>query len=306
MTQVLFQLIVSMIMEVSIRLPKFVPHPVEVMGYAIKLLDTTINNGSNRRLKGVAAVVILIAVTLYCSHIIQFQFLEPFISAFILWIFLCQNSLIQHVKDVVDKLSHNNIDAARQSISMIVGRDTHEMNQSDISRSAIESLSEGFLDGIISPIFWFLIADVYGLMVYKMINTADSMIGNMSLRHKDFGWCAAHVDDIMNYIPARISAVIIAIAGGRPIKSMWIALKDAHLQRSPNAGWPISAISVPLNIALSGIKSYQGTLANDPVINRLCTPQANTSHIIHAISIINRSWYMIMFIAVLSLTLQII
>ncbi len=150
----------------------------------------------------------------------------------------------------------------RRAVSMIVGRDTATLDAPGISRAAIESAAENLSDGVIAPAFWFLIAGLPGLMLYKITNTADSMIGHRTPRHEQFGWAAARLDDLLNLIPARLTALLIALTHGwtdpRPI------LRDAPLHRSPNAGWPEAAMAVVLNIALSGPRAYHGEMRDFP------------------------------------------
>jgi adenosylcobinamide-phosphate synthase len=139
---------------------------------------------------------------------------------------------------------------------MIVGRDTADLDQPAVARAAIESAAENLSDGVIAPALWFLVFGLPGLMLYKITNTADSMIGHRTPRHESFGWAAARLDDLLNLIPARLTALLIALTHGltnpRPI------LRDAPLHRSPNAGWPEAAMAVALNVALSGPRAYHG------------------------------------------------
>jgi adenosylcobinamide-phosphate synthase len=145
---------------------------------------------------------------------------------------------------------------------MIVGRDTAAMTEPDVARAAIESAAENLSDGVIAPIFWYLIAGLPGIIVYKVVNTADSMIGHRTPRHEAFGWAAARLDDVLNLIPARLTAVLIAVTH-RHFDSAPI-LRDGPLHRSPNAGWPEAAMAVVLNVALSGPRSYHGQKRDFP------------------------------------------
>jgi adenosylcobinamide-phosphate synthase len=145
---------------------------------------------------------------------------------------------------------------------MIVGRDTAVLDRSAVARSAIESAAENLSDGVIAPAFWFLIGGLPGLLLYKITNTADSMIGHRTERHEQFGWAAARFDDLLNLIPARLTAVLVALTHG------WLnpapILRDAPLHRSPNAGWPEAALACVLNIALAGPRSYNGKMQDFP------------------------------------------
>ncbi|MGV6847886.1 MAG: cobalamin biosynthesis protein CobD/CbiB, partial [Marinibacterium sp.] len=148
--------------------------------------------------------------------------------------------------------------AARRAVAQIVSRDTGEMDPPAIARSAIESAAENLSDGVVAPAFWFLIAGLPGILIYKMVNTADSMIGYRTPRYADFGWAAARTDDLLNLIPARLTAILIALTHG---VFDWRAIaRDAGRHRSPNAGWPEAALARALNIALAGPRSYDGQI----------------------------------------------
>ena len=139
---------------------------------------------------------------------------------------------------------------------MIVGRDTAAMQPPDVARAAIESGAENLSDGVIAPAFWFLVAGLPGLFLYKLVNTADSMIGYRNARYERFGWAAARLDDVLNVIPARLTAGLIALTHG--LRGWKAIAADARLHRSPNAGWPEAAMARALGVALSGPRSYDG------------------------------------------------
>jgi adenosylcobinamide-phosphate synthase len=176
-------------------------------------------------------------------------------------ILLAQKSLVDHVRAVANELRLS-LPSGRRAVSMIVGRDTATLDEPAVSRAAIESAAENLSDGVIASAFWFLIAGLPGLMLYKITNTADSMIGHRTPRHEEFGWAAARFDDLLNLIPARLTALLLALSHGwtdpRPI------LRDAPLHRSPNAGWPEAAMAVILNVALSGPRAYHGEMRDYP------------------------------------------
>ena len=237
------------------------PHPVVLIGRVIGWCDTQFNRGESRRAKGVAVVLALCigawAVGSAIAAIPDFGLLEMLGAA----ILIAQRSLADHVQAVADALRQS-LMAGRRAVAMIVGRDTEPMDESAVARAAIESAAENLSDGVVAPAFWFLIAGLPGILIYKVVNTADSIIGHRTPRHEQFGWAAARLDDLLNLIPARLTAALIALAHGwfdaTPI------LRDAPKHRSPNAGWPESALAPVLNVALAGPRSYHGQLTSFP------------------------------------------
>ncbi|MGR3491351.1 MAG: cobalamin biosynthesis protein CobD/CbiB, partial [Shimia sp.] len=173
-----------------------------------------------------------------------------------------QRSLVDHVQAVATALRQGT-QQGRQAVAMIVGRDTRGMDTPAISRAAIESAAENFSDGVLAPVFWALIGGLPALAVYKMINTADSMIGYRTPRHERFGWAAARLDDAVNLIPARLSALLLT-----PWPADWRGItRDARKHRSPNAGWPEAAMARALDISLAGPRSYEGQTKDFPFVN---------------------------------------
>jgi adenosylcobinamide-phosphate synthase len=258
-------LVLAMLLDALLGEPKWLwdrwPHPAVLMGRAVAALDGALNRGGQRRAKGVLALAILLAGAYALGRAIaalpDFGVLEVVCAA----ILLAQKSLVQHVQAVADGLRLS-LPEGRRAVAMIVGRDTAAMDQAAVSRAAIESAAENLSDGVIAPAFWFLIGGLPLMLVYKAANTADSMIGHRTPRHEAFGWAAARFDDLVNLIPARLTALLIALAHGwrdaRPI------LRDAPLHRSPNAGWPEAAMAVVLGVALSGPRAYHGVMQDFP------------------------------------------
>ena len=154
-------------------------------------------------------------------------------------------------------------------MAKIVGRDTQELDQPGVCRAAIESLAESFCDGVCAPIFWLAVAGLPGGIAYKAVNTADSMIGHKTDRYIDFGWAAARTDDVLNWLPARLSVLWLALGalvvpGASPIRAVTAALRDARLHDSPNAGWPEAAMAGALGVRLMGPRLYDGELVDGP------------------------------------------
>ena len=237
------------------------PHPAVLMGRLIGWLDQRLNTGDNLRLKGVAVMTGLVVGAWGLGMAIAALPLGWLWQVLLAAILLAQKSLVDHVQAVATGLRRSLPDGQR-AVAMIVGRDTPVLDQSGVARSALESAAENFSDGVIAPAFWFLVAGLPGILVYKIANTADSMIGHRTPRHEQFGWAAARFDDLLNLVPARLSALLIALTHGwtdpHPI------LRDAPLHRSPNAGWPEAAMAVVLDVAISGPRSYHGQMAQFP------------------------------------------
>lgn len=240
-----------------------VPHPAVLMGRVIDACDKRFNRGEAQKRNGVLTMAGLASAAALIGWLIA---LIPGIWADVIVgaILLAQRSLVEHVSAVQTGLILS-IDEGRKAVAMIVGRDTNQMDRDDIARSAIESGAENLSDGVIAPAFCMLIAGVPGLLVYKITNTADSMIGYRTPRHAQFGWAAARFDDVLNWAPARITAGLIWLTDRR--SAPWTLIADAGKHRSPNAGWPEAAMAHAHQIALSGPRSYDGQMTDDPYVN---------------------------------------
>ncbi len=233
-----------------------VPHPAVLMGRAVDWADRRFNAGAHRRRNGALALAGLTLAALTLGRLITalpFGGLWEVLAAAIL---LAQKSLVQHVEAVARGLTES-LAAGRHAVAQIVGRDTAEMETADIARAAIESAAENLSDGVVAPAFWFLLLGLPGMLAYKLVNTADSMIGHRTARHQAFGWAAARMDDALNWVPARLTAGLLALTGGRLRDWRQIAA-DARRHRSPNAGWPEAAMARCLDVALAGPRSYGG------------------------------------------------
>lgn len=248
-------------------------HPVTWMGALIGWLEARLNQGGRRRLKGLVLLLLLLGTGLAISLlIIAVTRRVPFgwvIEAILASSLLAQKELSRDVNAVADRLAVS-LEAGRKAVAQIVGRDTAELDQAGVARAAIESLAESTSDGIVAPLFWLLVLGLPGIVLYKATNTADSMIGHRSDRYREFGWAAARFDDLVNWIPARLSALLIAGAGffvrrADPEHAWTMALRDARKHSSPNAGWPEAAFAGALGLSLGGARSYDGEVHELPV-----------------------------------------
>jgi len=263
------------------------PHPAVLMGRAVGWLDTRLNTGTQRRLRGIAA---LLALVLGAGTIGLALAALPGIWADVIVgaILLAQRSLADHVRAVAAALRLS-VAEGRRSVAMIVGRDTASMDQPAVARAAIESAAENLSDGVIAPAFWLLIAGLPGILIYKAVNTADSMIGHRTPRHEQFGWASARFDDLLNLVPARLTALLIWLT--RPRAGVWPAIiRDARLHRSPNAGWPESAMAQILDIALSGPRSYHGQSRDFPWVHPQGRRDIGPDDIDAAVTVLWRTW----------------
>ena len=176
-------------------------------------------------------------------------------------------SMYTHVADVAKPLKDRDIPAARAAVALIVGRHPDTLDEPAITRAAIESLAENTSDGIIAPVFWGALFGLPGIAAYKAVNTADSMIGHKTDKHIDFGRAAARLDDLMNWFPARLTALALCIVQPDVLRSLKTTFRDASEHRSPNAGWPEAAMAGALNVRLSGPRLYTEGPSDDPFLN---------------------------------------
>jgi len=245
-------------------------HPVIWMGRLIGGLDTRLNNRTRGR--GILAVVLLLAVTALVTVPIAWVLRSlPFgwiVEAFLASSLLAQKSLRDAVRAVAAALARS-LPEGRTAVSHIVGRDPEALDEGGVARAAIESLAESTSDGVVAPLCFLILGGLPGIALYKAVNTADSMIGHKTERHLQFGWAAARFDDLLNLIPARLTALLVAggaffVKDAHPEAAWSTALRDAKQHESPNAGWPEAAFAGALGFQLGGPRSYAGELVELP------------------------------------------
>lgn len=243
-----------------------IPHPVAWVGACLRRLESALNHGGDlrRRAAGVLTLLLVGGGAAVAGYLLD-RFLHGW--ALILTIALASTglaarSLYDHVAAVSRALDPGaNQPLARAAVAMIVGRDTAALDEEGVASAALESLAESFNDGVVAPLFWFLVGGLAGLFAYKAVNTADSMIGHREEPYRCFGWAAARTDDLMNLIPARIAGALIALVAGRGWRVM---LRDAAKHASPNSGWPEAAMAGALGVRLGGPASYDGVPHDRP------------------------------------------
>jgi len=260
-------LILAMLLDAALGEPRWLwsrlPHPAVLMGRMIGFADTRFNKGGMQRAKGTGVMLALGFGALLLGGALQT--LGPLVEVIVAAILIAQRSLTEHVLAVANGL-RTGLPSGRSAVAMIVSRDTAGMDDSAVARAAIESAAENMSDGVVAPLFWFAVAGLPGLLLYKITNTADSMIGYRTPRHEAFGWAAARFDDLLNLIPARGTAFLIALTQGG-LRDWRGVVADTGLHRSPNAGWPEAAMARALGIALSGPRAYDGRMQDFPFVN---------------------------------------
>jgi adenosylcobinamide-phosphate synthase len=256
---------------------RYVPHPVVLAGRAIAFFDRKLNRESrsaaSRRERGIVTVAVLVGgaalLGLIVERICRGSLVGATFEVVTIAVLVAQRSLYEHVAAVAAALADGGLDGGREAVRHIVGRDPMSLDAHGVARAAIESLAENFSDGVVAPVFWYLLLGLPGLLAYKMANTLDSMIGHRTPHYRAFGWAAARLDDVLNTVPAPLSGVLLAAASvfaknGRPGRALAIMLRDGRKHHSPNAGWPESAIAGALGLALAGPRRYPEGLVADP------------------------------------------
>ena len=281
------------------RLHAVVPHPVAWIGWQLRALERWLNRGGDlaRRIAGLATLLIVVATAagagLLLDHLLTGW--AVILAALIGSLGIAARSLYDHVAAVSRALAappqsatptplpegehlggmksspsggggarsatEGDLPAARAAVAMIVGRDTGCLDEEGVAAAALESLAESFNDGVVAPLFWFLVGGLAGLFAYKAVNTADSIIGHREEPYRCFGWAAARTDDLMNLVPARIAGALIVLVAGRGWRIM---LRDAAKHASPNSGWPEAAMAGALGVQLGGPASYDGVAHDRP------------------------------------------
>jgi adenosylcobinamide-phosphate synthase len=273
------------------------PHPVALIGSLIEFLDRMLNREtwppSRRKAAGLGVVIFLVAVSgligFLAEAALQHVVFGNIALGLIASVLVAQRSLYQHVAEVRSAFAEGGLADARAAVSMIVGRDPEQLDEAGVSRAAIESCAENFSDGVVAPVFWLALLGLPGLIAYKAINTADSMIGHRTARHECFGWAAARLDDLVNFIPARLSGLLLAvvapIANGAIGTALTVMRRDAPTHRSPNAGWPESAMAGALGLALAGPRCYGEHIVDDPFLNADARQEATPDDIGRALDL---------------------
>lgn len=283
-------LVFALLLDAALGEPKWLwdrmPHPAVLMGRAVSALDRTLNTERAPLLSGLLTLALLMGGAYLIGWALTF--LGSVFQVIIVAILLAQRSLVQHVAAVASDLRVS-LGDGRRAVSKIVSRDTTDMDTSSTARAAIESAAENLSDGVVAPAFWFLIGGLPALMVYKIVNTADSMIAYRTPKYEKFGKAAAYMDDAMNLIPARLTCLLIAVPAG--LARQWRAIgRDARKHRSPNAGWPEAAMARAIGVALAGPRAYNGEMQQFPWVGEDGKRTLGPRDIDAALSQLWRAW----------------
>ncbi|WP_241126973.1 adenosylcobinamide-phosphate synthase CbiB [Novosphingobium terrae] len=273
------QMLIGLALEAMLGWPmvlyRLIGHPVSWLGHLIALGDRHWNDESEdddtRQSRGtmLALGIILLAggVAMALSLLLVRDWTGAVVGGILAWPLLAARSLHDHVAAVAEPLAAGDVLRARKAVSMIVGRSPEKLDKAAITRAAAESLAENTSDGVIAPLFWGVLLGLPGIAAYKAINTLDSMIAYRTARHLFFGRTAAKIDDIANWVPARLTGLLYVLASNRPATALRVMLSDARNHRSPNAGWPEAAFAGALGIRLSGPRLYAEGPSEDAWLN---------------------------------------
>ena len=269
-------LLIGWLMDFFLGDPERLPHPIVWFGRMIAFGEKRLNRGRHRKLKGglmsVALILLVFGVSWLIRHTLQISLLAPHSSllaphssllviafdAIIVFYCLAGTTLIREVRQVFLALDRS-LEEGRAQVARIVGRDTSELTAQEVRTAALETLAENLSDGVIAPLFWLLLLGTPGMLAYKMVNTLDSMIAYHTERYLEFGCWAAHIDDVANYIPARLTALLM---GGK----LWFIRKYARNHASPNSGYPEAALASILDCRFGGPHKYFGEVFDKPYI----------------------------------------
>ena len=268
--QPLISLLVGWLLDLLLGDPRWLPHPIVGFGKTIAFGEHRLNKGNHRMLKGALMAVCLIALTFLITWFLRLQLgkmhdaLCIVFDALIVFFCLAGTSLIREVRAVFLALDRS-LDEGRRQVARIVGRDTAELSAQEVRTAALETLAENLSDGVIAPLFWFALLGTPGMLAYKMVNTLDSMIGYKTDRYRQFGCWAARIDDVANFIPARLTALLMVLVAGKPflVQFVW---RNGKNHASPNSGYPEAALAGILDCRFGGPHFYFGQLFPKPYI----------------------------------------
>ena len=264
-------LIIGWLLDFVFGDPERLPHPIVWFGKMISFGEKRLNKGQHRKMKGALLAVGLILTVFGISWLIRWWLIQKSLwlllafDGIVVFYCLAGTTLIREVRDVFLALDRS-LEAGRAQVSRIVGRDTSELSAQEVRTAALETLAENLSDGVIAPLFWLAILGTPGMLAYKMVNTLDSMIAYHTERYLKFGCWAAHIDDVANYIPARLTALLMIIFTSSPFRHFTFILKYGKNHASPNSGYPEAALASILDCRFGGPHIYFGEMFEKPYI----------------------------------------
>jgi adenosylcobinamide-phosphate synthase len=288
----LLALALALMLDFWLGDPRWLPHPVRGMGALIAFLDRRLNKGSYRRVKGIVTVTavtgmvyIISLLAVKISYSLSWLF-GVVVEAILVFTTIATKSLQEAAWNVLLPLERGDMEQARRELSMIVGRDTENLDEPEIVRACVETVAENTSDGITAPLFYAWIGGAPLALFYRAVNTCDSMLGYKNDMYRAFGWASARLDDVMNYIPARLTAVVMVLVhSGKRFRYCWrVLFRDARKHPSPNSGWPEAAMAALLGVQLGGVNTYHGIVSRRPTLGDPLVP-LQTNHIRQALRI---------------------
>ena len=263
-------LLIGWLLDLALGDPSWLPHPVVGFGRMISWCEHRWNGGAHRKWKGGVVAVALIALVFFATFAVLYGLsslsvvVGVCLKGVLVFCCLAGTTLIREVKEVF-RATDRSLEEGRRQVARIVGRDTSQLSAQEILTAALETLAENLSDGVIAPLFWLAVGGVPGMMAYKMVNTLDSMIGYRTERFRDFGCVAARIDDLANYLPARLTALLMVVVSGR-LSLLCFVARYGHRHASPNSGYPEAALAGILDCRFGGPHYYFGELFDKPYI----------------------------------------
>lgn len=287
----LLVLLVGWIADLVMGDPERLPHPIVWFGKVIAWFERVLNKGRGRRVKGIITALLLIGVV-FAGMFFLLRWVDSInvflglaVKAILVFYCLAGTTLIREVRKVFEAVDRS-LEEGRQQVARIVGRDTSELTEQEVRIAALETLAENLSDGVVAPVFWYAILGVPGMMAYKMVNTLDSMIGYRTQRYRLFGWCAARIDDVANYLPARLTTLLMLTVTGR-FRLLNFVTWFGREHASPNSGYPEAALAGILDCRFGGPHTYFGEVIDKPYIGTNDRP-ITTADMERAVSINRR------------------
>ena len=270
MNELILPLLIGFALDCFLGDPRWLPHPIRLFGWLIAWFEKRFNRGNYRQLKGASISILLVGGT-WLVLFLLFRWLKDFPVVFVVvasvgvFFGLANRSLIYESWLVIRALKQDGLEAGRKQLSFIVGRDTTKLNEQQIRTAVLETMAENLSDGVIAPLFFYALGGLPGLFAFKMASTLDSMIAYKNERYKDYGWFAARLDDLLNLIPARLTALLMVLVS-LSRSGMTHIFRYGHQHASPNAGYPESALAGILKCRFGGPNVYHGKLVQKPYI----------------------------------------